>query len=94
MKSLLRVLVSIIGYNSKLDGLNLLKLFLGGFPVSPAIKTVLPVQGAWVRSLLRELRSHMPQDKAKRLKKKRLFLKPLSPVLGFGSYLMIGAAVR
>ena len=48
VKSLLRVLVSTVGYNSKLEGLNLLKLFLGDFPVSPAIKTLLPMQGAWV----------------------------------------------
>lgn len=53
VKSLLRVLVSTVGYNSKLEGLNLLKLFLGDVPVSPAIKTLLPMQGARVWSLVR-----------------------------------------
>ena len=93
VKSLLRVLVSTVGYNSKLEGLNLLKLFLGDFPVSPAIKTLLPMQGAWVWSLVRELRSHMPQGEAKRLKKKKTISKALVTCLGFGSYLMIAAAV-
>ena len=31
----------------------------GGLPSSPAVKTVLSLQGAWVRSLVRELRSCM-----------------------------------
>ena len=33
-------------------------------------------------------------QKIKKKKKKKLFLKPLSPVLGFGSYLMRAAPVH
>ena len=40
-----------------------------GHPGGPAVKTVLPVQGAQVQSLIRELRSYMLQRKAN-LKKK------------------------
>ena len=36
------------------------------FPGSQVVKTVLPVQGIWVQSLVRELRSHMPRSKAKK----------------------------
>ena len=31
------------------------------FPGLPVIKNLLPMQGTWVQSLVRELRSHMPQ---------------------------------
>ena len=45
------------------------------FPGSQVVKTVLPVQGIWVQSLVRELRSHMPRSKAKKyikiIKKKK-----------------------
>ena len=40
------------------------------FPGGPAVKTVLPLQGARVRSLARELRSHMPCGAAKKEKKR------------------------
>ena len=39
--------------------------FLGG----PVVKTVLPMHGAKVQSLVEELRSHMPRGMAKRKKK-------------------------
>jgi len=32
----------------------------GDFPDGPVVKTVLPVQGAWVHFLVVEIRSHMP----------------------------------
>ena len=35
------------------------------FPGCPAVKTVLPLQGAQVRSLVWELRSQMPHSEAK-----------------------------
>ena len=34
-------------------------------PSSSVVETALPMQGAWVRSLVRELRSHLPQGTAK-----------------------------
>jgi len=40
----------------------------GDFPSGPVGKTVLPLQGAWVPSLVRELRSRMPHGMAKNLK--------------------------
>ena len=46
----------------------------GGLPWCPVVKTsVLPLQGAGVQSLVRELRSCMPHSTAK--KKKRKFSK-------------------
>ena len=39
------------------------------FTGDPVVKTALPVQEAWVRSLVRELRSHMPYGAAKTNKK-------------------------
>ena len=40
---------------------NLIPLIcLGDFPVSPVVKTALSLQGSWVPSLMRELRSCMP----------------------------------
>ena len=53
---------------------SLLKLLLKfsvdwDFPDGPVVKTLLPLQGAWVQSLDRELRSHKPHGMAK--KKKR-----------------------
>ena len=41
------------------------------FPSNPVVKTVLPLQGMWVQSLVGELRSYMLCSTAKRLKKKR-----------------------
>ena len=41
----------------------------GDFPGGPAVKTVLPLQGTWVQSLVGELRSHMPRSTAKKKKK-------------------------
>ena len=35
------------------------------FPGSLVLKTTLSVQGMWVQSLVRELRSHMPHGAAK-----------------------------
>ena len=32
------------------------------FPGGPVVKNVLPLQEAWVRFLVRELRSHMPHS--------------------------------
>ena len=43
---------------------------LWDFPGGPVFKTLLPTQGVWVRSLARELRSHMAR-------KKKLFGIPL-----------------
>ena len=41
------------------------------FPGGPVVKTVLPLQGEEVRSLVRELRSHMPRNIAKILSKRK-----------------------
>ena len=41
------------------------------FPGAPVVKTVLPMQGVWVRSLVRELRSHMPHGKKQNAKQKQ-----------------------
>ena len=40
------------------------------FPGGPVVETALPVQGAEVQSLVRELTSHMPWYAAKKVKKK------------------------
>ena len=49
---------------------NYIKLkILGNFSGSPLVKTLLPIQGVWVQSLVRELRSCMPYGMAKKLKK-------------------------
>ena len=42
-------------------------------PGGPVVKTVLPLQGVWVRSLVGELRSHIPCSVAKN-KQKKTFL--------------------
>ena len=39
-------------------------------PGDPVVKTELPMQESWVRSLIREPRSHMPQGTAKQTNKK------------------------
>ena len=39
------------------------KYLLWDFRGSPVVKTVLPMQGAWVRSPVKELRSHMLHSK-------------------------------
>ena len=36
----------------------------------PRLRLLLPVQGVWVQSLVRELRSHMPCEMAKKFKKR------------------------
>ena len=41
------------------------------FPSGPVVKTVLPLQGAWLQSLVQELRFHMLQCSQKKKKKKR-----------------------
>ena len=33
------------------------------FPGGPVVRLCLPMQGLWVRSLVEELRSHMPHNK-------------------------------
>ena len=38
------------------------------FPSGPVVKTVFPVQWAWVQSLVQELRSHMMHGVAKKKK--------------------------
>ena len=45
-----------------------LKTFVDGwdFPGGPVVDCMLPMQGAWVRSLVGELRSHMPCGMATR----------------------------
>ena len=35
------------------------------FPGCPVVKTALPIQGAWVQSLVRKLGFHMPRGVAK-----------------------------
>jgi len=48
------------------------------FPGSPGIRTpCFPLQGVQVQSLARELRSHMPCDKAKRVGGKREGKRPV-----------------
>ena len=41
-----------------------------------SVHSVLPVQGGWVRTLVREVRSHMPCGMAKKKKKKMVSLVP------------------
>ena len=41
--------------------------FLGG----PVVKTLLPMKGVRVQSLVREIRSHMPHGKAEKKKEKK-----------------------
>ena len=41
-----------------------------GLPDGPVVKTLLPLQGARVQSLVRDLRSHMPSSVAKKKKKR------------------------
>ena len=43
----------------------------GDFPGGPVVETVLPMQGAEVQSLVRELTSHMPWYAAKKVFKKK-----------------------
>ena len=43
----------------------------GDFPGGPVVETVLPMQGAEVQSLVRELTSHMPWYAAKKVLKKK-----------------------
>ena len=38
------------------------------FPGGPVVKTVLPVQGLWIQSLVRRLRSHTCRDHKKKMK--------------------------
>ena len=47
----------------------------GGFPGGPVVKTAFPLQGAWVQSLVRELRSHMLIHCKKKKKKENLIKK-------------------
>ena len=43
----------------------------GDFPGGPVVESSLPMQWAWVRSLVGELRSHMLWGMAKKKKKKK-----------------------
>ena len=60
------------------------KHVFSGFPCSPVVK-ILPFQcrghgggGAWVRSLVRDLRSHMPHGNGMAKRKKKSIFKPYS----------------
>ena len=53
-----------------MESVNVITCGLGDFPDDPVVK-ILPVQGAWVQSLVGELRSHMLHGVAKKKKKKR-----------------------
>ena len=46
-----------------------LEFMVRDLPGGPVVKTVHPLQGAWVRSPVRELRSHMPQGMGQKKKK-------------------------
>ena len=41
------------------------------FPGGPVVKTQLPLQGSWVSSLVRELKSYILHSAAKKKKEKR-----------------------
>ena len=43
----------------------------GDFPDGPVVDSILPTQGAWVWSLVRELRTHMPCSMGKKRKEKK-----------------------
>lgn len=43
------------------------KVKMGTFPVVGWSRLLLPMEGIWVQSLVAELRSHMPQDVAKKI---------------------------
>ena len=43
--------------------------------VAPWLRLCLPMQGLWIRSLVREPRSQMPQDVAKNLNKEAIMIK-------------------
>ena len=47
---------------------------LRDFSAGPVVKTLLPVQGAWVRSLVEELRSHMLCGVAKKKKESNKYV--------------------
>ena len=49
-----------------------------GLPWSFRYDSALPLQGPWVRSLIKELRSYMPQSIAKNKNKKHLYTNPLN----------------
>ena len=55
--------------------LKLKNCIFGDFPSNPEVKTTLPMQGARVRSLVRELRSHILYGVAKKKKKKTMSFK-------------------
>ena len=41
------------------------------FPGSPVVDSMLPVQGPWVLSLIRELKSHMLHGRENKIEKKK-----------------------
>lgn len=49
-----------------------LKQAIGDLPGCPVGRTLLPLQGVWVLSLVREIRSHTPHKTAKIKKKKQV----------------------
>ena len=53
-----------------MESVNVITCGLGDFPDDPVVK-ILPVQGAWVQSLVGELRSHMLHGVAKKKKIKK-----------------------
>ena len=53
-----------------MESVNVITCGLGDFPDDPVVK-ILPVQGAWVQSLVGELRSHMLHGVAKKKKKRK-----------------------
>ena len=50
-----------LGNLENLDQIAFFKIEVRDFPGGPVADSLLPIQGAWVQSLVRELDSHMPQ---------------------------------
>ena len=57
--------------NFKCEDAEITKHLMGDFPGGPVVDSLLPMQRAWVLSLIRELRSHMAHGMAKKRKKKK-----------------------
>lgn len=49
-----------------------MKMHAKDFPGSPVVNTALPLQGEPIRSLVREIRSRMPRDEAKKKKRDKI----------------------
>lgn len=78
---------------SKCEDAEITKHLMGDFPGGSVVDSLLPMQRAWVLSLIRELRSHMAHGMAQKKKKKEKSQKAsnvLCLVEGLGSRQVVG----